>query len=113
MNRPVALIAALVLTAISVSSACIASPGQSMAFALRASPDRPNDIQFSLNHGDRRNQFSMSGSFPVRELAGLDLNALRQAGQHPVSFAYIREAGRIDCNGYGGNSVASGQCSFT
>ena len=113
MNRSLALLAALVLTAISVSSACIASPGQSMAFALKAYADRQGDVQFSLNHGDRPNQSSMSGSFPVHELAGLDVNALRQPGPHPISFAYIRDAGRIDCSGSGGNSVASGQCSFT
>src|SRR6478735_261272 len=112
MNRSLALLAALVLTAISVSSACIASPSKTMSFSLQAHSGRP-DVQFSLNHGDRRNQSSMSGSFELADLPGLDVNALRQPGQRPISFAYIREAGRVDCSGTGGNSIASGRCNFT
>ena len=64
MIRPVALLAALVLTAISVSSACMASPGRSMAFTIRANPDR-SDVQFSLRRGDNRNQGMMSSSFAL------------------------------------------------
>ena len=108
MNRPVALLGALVLTAISVSSACMASPGQPVAFTLQAYPGQ-NNVHLSLNRGKHGN---MSSSFAPGDLAGLDLSAVRQAGQHPVRFAYIRGAGRIDCNGYGGNSVATGQCNF-
>jgi len=111
MNRPVALLAALVLTAISVSSACMANPGRSMAFTLQAYPGR-SDVRFSLRRGDTPNHGVMSSSFAPNDLSGLDIAALRQPGQHPLRFAYVQDAGRIDCTGSGGNSVASGQCMF-
>jgi hypothetical protein len=111
MNRPLALVAAMVATAISVSSACMASSGGTMAFTLQDKPDR-GKIQLTLM-GDRSDGGIMSNSFAENELAGLDLSALRPAGQRPIRFAFIRDPGRIDCNGYGGNSVASGQCTFS
>src|SRR4051812_40316746 len=112
MNRSLALIAAVVVSAIFVSSACMASPARSMAFTLQASQNRA-DVQLSLNRADAPGHNSMSSSFAVSDLAGLDLAALVQPGQHPLRFAYVRDAGRIDCTGSGGNSVASGQCGFT
>ena len=112
MIRPVALLAALVLTAISVCSACMASPGRSMAFTLRSHPDR-SDVQFSLRRGDSPNHGMMSSSFDPAQLSGLDVGALRATGQHPIHFAFIGDAGRVDCDGSGGNSVASGRCAFT
>src|SRR5690349_16738698 len=112
MNRPVALLAALVVTAIGVSSACMASSGRPMAFTLQANGDQP-EVQFTLKRGDTPDRGTMSSSFSTTQLAGLDVAALRQPGQHPIRFAYVKDAGRIDCAGNGGNSIASGQCSFT
>jgi hypothetical protein len=112
MNRPIALLAALILAAISVSSACIASPGRSMAFTLQAYPNR-SDVHFTLRRGDTPNHGNMSSSFATADLAGLDVAALKLPGQHPLRFAYVHDAGRIDCSGYGGSSVATGQCTFT
>ena len=55
----------------------------------------------------------MSSSFAVADLAGLDAARLRAAGTTPVSFALIREAGRIDCAGNAGRGRADGSCRFT
>jgi len=111
MNRPLAFAAALVLTAISVSSACMAGPESPMAFTLQDKPAQER-VQLTLM-GNGEDGGMMSNSFAESELTGLDVALLRQAGQQPVRFAYIREPGRIDCSGFGGNSVASGHCSFS
>src|SRR3954452_14851064 len=112
MNRSLALIAAVVVSAIFVSSACMASPSRSMAFTLQASQN-PGNVQLSLNRADVPGHSAMSSSFAVGDLPGLDLAALVKPGQHPLRFAYVRDAGRVDCTGSGGNSVASGRCGFT
>lgn len=112
MNRSLALLAALILAAITVSSACMATPSRPMVFTLHAYSGRP-DVQFSLKREDKPDHGMMSSSFAVADLSGLDMAALKQPGQRPIRFAYIRDPGRIDCSGTGGNSVASGQCAFT
>lgn len=111
MNRPLALLAALVLTAISVSSACMASSSRSMDFTLQDEANQ-RETQLALI-GDKSSGNMMSNSFPEYELSGLDLTAVRELGQHPVRFAIIRDPGRFDCSGYGGNSVATGHCAFS
>jgi hypothetical protein len=112
VNRPLALLAALVLTAISVSSACMAAPESPMSFTLQDKPGRGR-IQLTLIGNGRHEGGTMSNSFAETELSGLDIASLRQPGQRPVRFAFVRDPGRIDCNGYGGNSVATGQCTFS
>lgn len=112
MDRSLALLAALVMAAITLSTACMATPSRPMAFTLQALAGRP-EVQLSLRRGDAEHHSSMSNAFAPADLAGLDLAALRQPGQRPIQFAYVREAGRVDCAGNGGNSAASGQCTFT
>lgn len=114
MNRPLAMLAALLAAAISVSSACLAgpsSPADKLNFELKPSI-QASKLQLALWSNDRHHNMTGSSYAPA-ELTGLDLNALRLSGQRPISFAYIREPGRIDCSGTGGNSVATGRCSFS
>jgi len=40
------------------------------------------------------------------------VTGFRATGAHPLHFAIIREAGRIDCEGSGGGGSASGNCRF-
>lgn len=113
MNRFFALIGALLLAFISVSSACTAAPGGWLHFALE--PDHGSDrIKASFrseNRPDHQNNWSTG--FRPSDLVGLDLAGFRSSGSRPLHFSVIREAGRLDCSGHGGESYAAGNCSFT
>jgi hypothetical protein len=113
MNRFFAMIGALLLAFISVSSACTAAPASLIHFTLepRSGSDRIH-ADFRSKNGPR-DDHHWSTEFRPAELSGLDLAGFRGAGNRPLRFALIREAGRLDCSGQGGQSYASGNCSFT
>ncbi|MBA3525508.1 MAG: hypothetical protein H0T82_01115 [Sphingomonas sp.] len=110
MNRLFAFFAALTLTAITVSSSCLASSADNIRFTLH--PSKRADLQLQLRSGSSGRDGSMGSSFAAHELAGLDVAAFRSPGSHPIRFALLREAGRVDCAGSGGNSNASGTCTL-
>ncbi|HVU30902.1 MAG TPA: hypothetical protein VHE36_10940 [Sphingomicrobium sp.] len=114
MNRLFALIGALLLAFISISSACTAASAGWIHFTL--APDHGDDGKLkatfrSENRGHGDNDWSTQ--FRPTELSGLDLAGFRGSANRPIRFALNREAGRLDCSGNGGNSYASGYCSFT
>lgn len=114
MNRCLALIGAVLLATITVSSACLAAPTDFIHFTLE--PERGNsaNIQahFRQDAGERdRNDWS--AGFMPSDLVGLEVSSFRAAGTRPIRFSVIREAGRLDCTGNGGNNHASGNCGFT
>ena len=113
MNRVFAIIGALLLAFISVSSACTAAPGTWVHFTLE--PERGSDLVRASFRNDQngRHENNWSTGFRPSELTGLDLAGFRSAGSRPLRFALIREAGRLDCSGHGGESYAAGNCSFT
>lgn len=113
MNRALAFIGALILAFISVSSACTAAPGQWIHFTIE--PEHGSDrIKTSFQAEERgRHENNWSTGFRPSELVGLDLAGFRGAGSRPLRFAVMREAGRLDCSGHGGESSAAGYCSFT
>ena len=111
MNRFFALIGALLLAFISVSSACTAAPAGLFHFTLE--PDGNDRIKArfrSQNRPDHDNNWSTG--FRPSELVGLDLAGFRGAGSRPLRFSVIRESGRLDCAGNGGQSHAAGDCRF-
>lgn len=113
MNRLIALAGAAIAAFVMVSSACSAAPVGAIHFTL--SPERANDsihASFRTDNG-RSGESNWSTDFPIAELAGLDMSALRGAGDRPVRFALVREAGRLDCLGRGGASYATGSCRFS
>jgi len=113
MNRPIAFAAALLCAAVTVSSACMAQSPDWVRFNLE--PQRNSgkiQASFRADRGGRdRNNWSTG--FMPSELIGLEVSSFRAAGTRPLHFAIAREAGRLDCNGSGGNSYASGNCRFT
>lgn len=113
MNRSLALILALCCAFLSVSSACMAAPTDWIRFTLE--PSRGGgDIRADFRDEDNgRNRNNWSSSFPSSQLVGLDLAGFRAGGTRPLRFAIVREAGRLDCAGHGGESYASGNCGFT
>lgn len=113
MDRFLALIGALLLAFISVSSACTAAPGQWLHFTLEPQRGGGADIRASFRRDDgRRGDNNWSTDFRASELAGLDLAGFRAGGSRPLRFSIVREAGRLDCAGHGGESYAAGNCSF-
>ncbi len=114
MTRVLALIGALLLALLSVSSACTAASSDWIAFTLSAGNARDGSIRTDFrSRSNGRHENNWSSDFRPTELAGLDIAGFRGAGSRPLRFAVIREAGRLDCAGAGGNSKAEGNCSFT
>lgn len=112
MTRMLAFIAALLMTAITVSSACVANSVAPLQFIIAPTGDGGR-VQVRFRRADSHGTDSWSSSFRTNELSGLDTAALRAAGNSPLRFAFARQAGRIDCSGSGGNSMAAGTCNLT
>ena len=113
MNRPLALICALVLACLSVSSACFAQPVDWIHFSLETERNNPGKIQASFRSDVRGyHDDNWSTGFMPSELIGLEVSSFHAAGSRPLHFAVVREAGRLDCSGHGGENYAAGNCSF-
>jgi hypothetical protein len=116
MNRYLALAGALMCALITVSSACFAAvPSDWISFTLEPERNRSGEIRATFRDDDARNghDHSWSTGFPPSELPGLDVPGFRGAGSRPLRFALVRDAGRLDCAGTGGESYAHGNCRFT
>jgi hypothetical protein len=114
MTRLFALFAALLLSALAVTSACTAAQGEqdgAIRFTLEPQHKDGGRIHAQFRKDERGNHNSWSSDFAAAELAGLDVAQLRSKG--PVRFALVRESGRLDCAGNGGNRMAHGSCRFT
>ncbi|MBA3834710.1 MAG: hypothetical protein H0X53_02470, partial [Sphingomonas sp.] len=110
MTRMLAFVAALLMTAISVSSACVASNIAPLQFTIEPTGNGER-LQLHFRRADTRGTSIWSNSYRPGELSGLDALSLRAPGARPVRFWIAREAGRIDCAGNGGDSRAIGTCS--
>jgi hypothetical protein len=113
MSRCVTLACAVMIAFVTLTSACIAQSGDWIRFTLE---QRGNDnrIQASFREQDRNaDKNNWSTGFMPSDLIGLEVSSFRNAGTRPLHFAVVREAGRLDCSGNGGNGFAGGNCSFT
>jgi hypothetical protein len=114
MNRFVTFLLALMVAALTVSSACVAAPSEVIHFTLEPERGGGDKIHASFRDERRdRHDNSWSTGFLASELVGLDTAGFRASGTRPLRFAIVREAGRVDCAGNGGQSRADGNCSFT
>jgi hypothetical protein len=113
MNRYLAFFLALIFASLTISSACVAGPTDWIHFTLE--PERGGGkIKADFRDESRgRNEHNWSSGFTPSELIGLDVAGFRAAGTRPLHFAIVREAGRVDCSGNGGNAYAAGTCGFT
>lgn len=112
MHRTFAILAAIALTTISVTTTCFAHITDGIRFTLQ--PTGTGDrVQLHLRTGTVGHNDSMSSSFAPSALAGLDATRLRSAAPAPVRFALVREAGRVDCAGNASRGRADGSCRFT
>jgi hypothetical protein len=110
MHRTLAFVAAILLTTVTVSSACRANSVENIRFTLQPSSNKVGEVQLSLRSGDSRHNNNMTSTFRTADLTGLDLGRFNTSG--PVAFALIREAGRVDCAGTARAARADGSCRF-
>src|SRR5206468_76237 len=113
VNRALAFICALLLASLSVSSACFAQRSDWIRFTLEQDRSNPAKIHARFrddSRGHDRNEWSTG--FSPSDLLGLEVSPFRASGLRPLHFAIVREAGRLDCAGHGGESYAAGSCSF-
>lgn len=108
MNRILALFAAVMLSAVTVTSA-VANEARALAFMIEPS-SKSDQLKVEFKRSDRERSNAWSSAFQPSQLHGLNLAALRSSGTSPIRFSVTREAGRIDCVGTGGNSRGSGRC---
>jgi hypothetical protein len=106
------MIFAILCASVSVASACTAAPSDLVHFTLESRSNDEIRASFQDDERDRDNP-NWSASFAPAQLAGLDVAGFRANGTRPLRFALVREAGRLDCSGQGGNSHARGNCSLT
>lgn len=114
MNRPLAFIFALMCALVTVSSACTAQSPDWIRFTLE--PGYKDSAKIRASFREQRNdedKSNWSTGFMPSDLIGLDVSSFRNPGTRPLRFAIVREAGRLDCSGTGGNNLAAGNCSFT
>jgi len=78
MNRFAALIGALLLAFLSVSSACMAGPSDWVHFTLDARGGNANELRANFE-GNGRDHNSWSGGFRPSQLIGLDMNGFYTA----------------------------------
>jgi hypothetical protein len=110
MTRLFALLAAILVSAIAVTSACAASGLEPIHFRIDTKRNS-GDVAATFFSGGR-NHNEWSTEFTASQLAGLNLAALRAGNEQQVRFAIVRDAGRLDCKGTGARSTASGDCDF-
>ena len=112
MNRMFAFVAAVLVTAVTVSSACVAKDPSGLTFTLEQS-GRSDQVQATFKRNDRPDTHTWSSSFRHADLTGFNVAAFRGAALQPISFTVNRDAGRMDCSGQGARSMAKGACSVT
>ena len=112
MHRTFVMLAALLLTMVTMLSSGIAAAPGALRFSIEAGRDA-GTVQLSMRENSRGHSSNWSSSIALAELRGLDPARLHAGGVAPVSFVLVREAGRFDCRGDGGRSGARGDCTFT
>lgn len=90
MNRFAALIGALLLAFLSVSSACMASPSDWVHFTLDARGGNANELRANFTGNGGRGHNDWSGGFRPSQLIGMDINGFYTAGLKPLHFAMVR-----------------------
>jgi len=114
MNRYLAFTCALLLALVTVSSTCLATESDWIHFALEPEHRGSAEIKADFrSEGRGHNENNWSTGFKPSDLVGLDTSGFRGHQARPLHFAVIREAGRLDCSGNGGDSYAAGYCSMT
>ena len=114
MTRILVFLFSLSLAFLTISSVSLAQPSDWISFSLSPGHHDSSRIRAEFRYNGRgHGENNWSSDFVPAEFGGLDFAALRAAGSRPIRFAVIREAGRLDCSGQGGDNYAHGNCGFT
>jgi hypothetical protein len=115
MFRLFVFLGSVLLTFVSISTAGFAADLGELRFTLSASSASSAQVGFDLTEvdGRHRERVTNNSTMPVRDLIGLVPGELLGRGNRPLRFALVRESGRADCAGAGGEGRASGRCTFT
>src|SRR5438309_258390 len=114
MNRPLALVCALLLGAATLSVTAAAQQPYPIHFSLEPERGDPARILASFrDERDGRSHNNWSAGFLPSDLIGLEVSSFHSSGTRSLHFAIVREAGRLDCTGSGGGSTAAGNCRFS
>nr|WP_314446742.1 hypothetical protein [uncultured Sphingomonas sp.] len=109
MHRSLALCIALVLTTLSIATTGFAAEVGTIRFDLAETGK--DQLQLNLRRDGAPNH-SIGSTVAAGELSGLDRAALRSRDGVPISFALVREAGRLDCAGRTEARKGRGTCRF-
>ena len=111
MTRTFAFFAAVLLTTVTVTSSCFANSPENLRFKLQASEVRGDQVTLQIRSGQDERDNGMTSTLRAADLAGFEPSRLAAGG--PLSFALVREAGRVDCSGNASSGTANGACRFT
>lgn len=111
MTRTLAFIAAVLLAGALFTTSGLAHPSaEDIRFTLTPA-HRAGEFSLALRSGGEHRKSNLASSFRASELAGLDVARLHAGG--PLSFALVRDAGRVDCAGTAAGARAEGRCRFS
>jgi hypothetical protein len=108
------MICATLLTLATFTATSKAQTADGIRFSLESARHDPGEISAEFRNdkgGPRHNDWSTA--FLPSELIGLEVSSFRASGTRPLHFALVREPGRLDCAGNGGNGFAGGNCRFS
>jgi hypothetical protein len=71
---------------------------------------QPGMVMFGISYRDEDGQSQHQSDWPVSSLQGIDLTT---SGKHDVKFAVVREAGRMDAEGFMNAGEGAGTFRFT
>jgi hypothetical protein len=113
MNRFLALTFAAIGACATVSAAALPDTGGPIRFTLNREGGSSPMLHARFREDSRgTNHDEWSSGFAPSDLVGLEVSSFHGSGTRPLHFSIIREAGRLDCAGSGGNDSASGDCRF-
>ena len=108
MSRFFIAIAALLMSALTITPAVLAADSVPTRFEIEARRNAPDRVHLALRD-DARHAFMTGSDFAYREL-GLSPAKLR--GDQRLRFALVREPGRMDCAGKAQRGRGTGTCRF-
>ena len=101
---------AFALLACGWASTAPAQTGSDVRFEVRKQDDDFVRLRIERDWDDNGHD-SWGDRIPLADLKGMSREAIAHGG--PVSFSYVRPAGRFDCSGTARDEHAEGNCTFT
>jgi hypothetical protein len=116
MTKPF-LLALAALCLMPAASACAAPASGAevpakLQWQIKSSERSDGRVEFNLSYRTAHSESMWGHSMDLAELQGLDRAALGGAGNAPVRFRIVRDAGSFDCEGAAWRGNGTGECRF-